>query len=102
MNKVILVLLSVFLVLTAFIQLPDLMQYDSKRVLQIFILIVAGILVLVSIIKAYLKKNVKNLTTYFNVSKYPFVVTAILFLAGLLSAFLSTNIQFALLEFIFL
>lgn len=102
MNRIILVLLSVFLVLTAYTQLPDLMQYDSKRILQIFILIVAGILVLVSIIKAYLNKDVKSPTTYFEVSKPPVVAMAILFLAGLISVFLSTNIQFALLEFTFL
>jgi len=102
MNKIIPVLLSVFLVLTAFIQLPDLMQYDSKRVMQIVILFVIGLLVLVSIIKSYLNKDVKSFTTCSHVSKSPVAATAILFLTGLMSVFLSTNIQFALLEFTFL
>lgn len=101
MNKIIFVLLSVFLILTAYIQLPDLMQYDTKRFLQILIFIVAGLIVLVFFIKSYANKNGKSTKAYFKVSKSPVIATAILFLAGLISVFLSTNIRFSLLEFSF-
>jgi len=101
MQKSIVGILSVFLILAAYLQLPDLYQYDSKRILQLLVLFAIGLILLISISKNIISNR------YLASKKLPklnlfSICVIVLFIAGAISVVMASNFRYALLEFSFL
>lgn len=100
MQKTICVLLAGFLIFTPYLNIPDYLHYDNKRLLQLCIFGTIGLLVLY---KFFSKKNeyqIDNHNQRLGYSNYLISGFLILFSTGIISAFLSYSIEYALLEFV--
>lgn len=90
---------TVFLVLAAYFQIPELMQYDSKRILQLILFVVIGFVLLLS----FFQKARNNQSDYsldeIKVSRFVYVSTVLLFIFGLTSVLQASNFKYAFLEF---
>lgn len=100
MRKIIIFLIVGFLIFSLYIQLPDIYQYDSKRILQLLVLLTIGILLLIPILKSLSKGHSLN-SLKFPESKLILASVILLFVAGLISVILASNFRNALLEFSF-
>lgn len=102
MHKVFIICISVYLVLAAFLQLPDLNLYDSKRILQLGLFTVIGVMICVSFLqkqKIYTNKPLRNRS--FILSKKIVVIISVLGIAGFISVLSSEQISYAALEYLF-
>lgn len=102
MFKTQLYIVVVFLIFATFFQIPDLSQYDSKRILQLFVLTFIGVLFVFSTVRKTVLPADNSLLKNITGSKITFITVAVLFVTGLISVCLSSNYQYALLEFSFL
>jgi putative inorganic carbon (hco3(-)) transporter len=100
MYKAKVICISGFLVLGAFLQLPEFNLYDSKRILQMGLLIIIGLLAGISLLQ-------KNKSSFFvpagdPVPSKPVIAAfAVFIIAGLISTLLSDRIEFAALEYLY-
>lgn len=100
MQKTIIGLLSGFLIFTPYLNIPDYLHYDSKRLLQLCVLGVIGLALFYEFIS---KKNeqidIQNLKLGHSKNLLAGFITLVS--AGVVSVFLSDRIEYALLEFVF-
>lgn len=94
-------LLSVFLILTPYFQLPEIYQYDTKRIFQLVLFLLIGFVIFISVIKNVKRESVLTSERLFLGSKFTVTCLFIIFSVGLFSLLLATNIRYATLEFSF-
>lgn len=99
MKKITLTILSIYLIIAAYIGLPDHNLYDSKRIIQMGIFVIVGVLVIASLI---LKKGHSFAFNDLSlIDKRTKVVILILLFFGLTSSLLSNYPTYAFLEVIY-
>jgi len=101
MYKLILYLIALFLIAVPYLQLPGMMQYDSKRVFQLILLLFTGLVILIPFIKKLKGKSWQPSAKLAFGSTFTVICFGLIFTAGLISVFLASNIRFATLEFSF-
>lgn len=102
MNKISIVCISVYLILAAFLQLPDMNLYDSKRILQLGLFTVIGVTIFINFFqkqKFYTNNPLRNQNFIF--SKKIAALILLLGITGFISVLFSIQSGHAALEFLF-
>jgi putative inorganic carbon (HCO3(-)) transporter len=101
MYKKSLILIGVYLAFAPYLHLPDLTLYDSKRILQLVLFGLVGLLVLSTIIKERVGGIKSGTDTYINVHQNIQLLFFLLSVLGIISVLLSDSVKYAFLEYIF-
>lgn len=102
MYKSIVILLSVYVVFVAYLQIPNLMQYDSKRILQLLLFSLIGLAFVVQSARCFFspRKNFRYRTP--NIKTFVKILVAILLFSGLVSVIQAYSFKHALTEYTFI